>query len=257
MKSLTPGLSRKCHDHPNPIWSSRGGAGRAVHDRDDHAERRERHRLRSNLYRGDTGPRGLAAEGAGAVVNATNFNINLSHTGSTRLKTAQVFALSMAACSRLVGGTVTMTGDWNHGIVASGGTVDTNAGCREWRHDSAAKLMEPSPSANRFRNSALRQSFCAPVHRSPIIDPIRDRPLLPDFPRRRSRQHATVLTAAAVAATVRYRRTAEFPAWRLGNDHRQQRSHGLYTFAAGSLIVADAAFGGVRTSGPTAHGAGA
>ena len=60
------------------------GAGRAVHERDDHAERRERHRLRSNLYRGPgSGPRGLAAEGAGAVLNATNFNINLSHTGST------------------------------------------------------------------------------------------------------------------------------------------------------------------------------
>ena len=63
-----------------------------------------------------------------------------------------------------------MTGNWNHGIVASGGTVDTNATVVvNGGAAPPAKLMEPSPSAKRFRNSALRQSFCAPVHRSPII----------------------------------------------------------------------------------------
>ena len=49
-----------------------------------------------------SGPRGLAAEGAGAVLNATNFNINLSHTGSTSCsKRHRSSRCHIAACSRL------------------------------------------------------------------------------------------------------------------------------------------------------------
>ena len=123
-----------------------------------------------------SGPRGLAAEGAGAVLNATNFNINLSHAGSTSAQNGTgLRAVRTGTTGMLTAtdGTVTMTGNWNHGIVASGGIVDTNATVVvNGGTAPAAKLMEPSPSANRFRNSALRQSFCAPVHRSLIMLPI-------------------------------------------------------------------------------------
>ena len=72
-------------------------------------------------------PRGLAAEGAGAVLNATNFNINLSHTGSTSAQNGTGLRAVHSGMLTATGGTVTMTGNWNHGIVASGGIVDTNA----------------------------------------------------------------------------------------------------------------------------------
>ena len=48
-----------------------------------------------------SGPRGMAAEGAGAVVNATNFNINLSHTGSTSAQNGTGLRAVHMACSRL------------------------------------------------------------------------------------------------------------------------------------------------------------
>ena len=75
-----------------------------------------------------SGPRGLAAEGAGAVVNVTNFNINLSHAGSTSDQNGTgLRAVHNNGVLTATDGTVTMTGNWNHGIVASGGIVDTNA----------------------------------------------------------------------------------------------------------------------------------
>ena len=49
-----------------------------------------------------SGPRGLAAEGAGAVLNATNFNINLSHAGSTSAQNGTgLRAVHKTAFSRL------------------------------------------------------------------------------------------------------------------------------------------------------------
>ena len=82
----------------------------------------------ANLYRGPaSGPRGLAAEGPGAVLNATNFNITLSHTGSTSAQNGTGLRAFSDGILTATGGTVTMTGQWNHGIVASGGTVNTNA----------------------------------------------------------------------------------------------------------------------------------
>ena len=208
-----------------------------------------------------SGPRGLAAEGAGAVVNATNFNINLSHTGSTSAQN----------------GTGLRAVSWRHSHgYRRHGHHDRQLesrdccewrycrhqrnGCREWRHDAAGQaygafaIGEPvsqfGPSTIFLRPGSSITNH-APDHGIGLYSL--------NFPQGASiiDSYATVLTDGAVAG---YGAIAQGGGIILLHDGSVtttgtgERNHGLYTFDRG-LIVADAAFGEVRTSGPTSHGA--
>ena len=207
-----------------------------------------------------SGPRGLAAEGAGAVLNATNFNINLSHTGSTSAENGTGLRAVHSGILTAIDGTVTMTGSWNHGIVASGGIVDTNAtvvvngGAAPGQAYGAFAIGE---QVSQFGPSTI---FLRPGSSITNHSPDHGIGLYSlNFPDGASiiDSHATVLTTGAVAGYGAIAQGGGIIFLRGGSvttTGTGERNHGLYTFDRG-LIVADPAFGEVRTSGPTSHGA--
>ena len=208
-----------------------------------------------------SGPRGIAAEGAGAVVNVTNFNINLSHAGSTSDQNGTgLRAVHNNGILTATDGTVTMTGNWNHGIVASGGIVDTNAtvvvngGTAAGQAYGAFAIGEPvsqfGPSTIFLRPGSSITNR-APDHGIGLYSL--------NFPQGLSiiDSYATVRTDGAVAgygAIAQGGGIIRLHDGSVTTTGTGERNHGLYTFDRG-LIVADAAFGEVRTSGPTSHGA--
>ena len=209
-----------------------------------------------------SGPRGLAAEGAGAVVNVTNFNINLSHAGSTSAQNGTglraVRAVRHAHGYRRHGHHDRQLEsrdccEWRY-------CRHQRNGCREWRHGPAGQaygafaIGEPvsqfGPSTIFLRPGSSITNH-APDHGIGLYSL--------NFPQGVSiiDSYATVLTTAPSRATVRSRRAAGLSVLHDGSvttTGTGERNHGLYTFDRG-LIVADAAFGEVRTSGPTSHGA--
>ena len=167
------------------------------------------------------GPRGLAAEGTGAVLNATNVTINLSHTGSSQAQNGTGLRAVNGGVLTASGGTVTMIGDWNHGIVASGGTVNANniAFAVNGVTAQAIGAFATGPS------SIINLTGSSVTNSSPS-----GHGLLAMDGGRISLDGGSVTTTGSNGV-------------------------GLYSFAAGSLIVANLSFGGVQTSGATAHGA--
>ena len=159
------------------------------------------------------------------------------------------------------GGTVTMTGNWNHGIVASGGIVDTNAAvvvnggaAPGGQAYGAFAIGEP---VSQFGPSTIFLGPGSSITNHPADHGIGLYSL--NFPQGASiiDSYATVLTDGAVAGYGAIAQGGGIILLHGGSvttTGTGERSHGLYTFDRG-LIVADAAFGEVRTSGPTAHGA--
>lgn len=208
------------------------------------------------------GPRGLAAEGGGAVLNASNFNINLSHSGSTSAQNGTgLRAVQGGLLIANVGtNTISMAGTWNHGIVASGGDVDTNAavvvhGGAELGQAYGAFAIGESVSLFGGSTIVLGPGSSitnhAPDHGIGLYSL--------NFPGGASLidSYATVVTTGAVAGYGALAQGGGIIRLRSGSvttTGTGERNHGLYTFDRG-LIVAEAAFGEVRTSGPTSHGA--
>ena len=208
------------------------------------------------------GPRGLAAEGPGAVVDATNVNITLSHTGSTSSSNGtglRAFSLGRLTANEGTN-TVTMAGSWNHGIVASGGIVDTNA--------TVVVHGDAAAGGNAFGAFAIGEPVST-FGPSTII--LREgSSITNDAPTQgiglyslHSPQGVSIIDSSATVSTQGALRG--YGALSQGNlalinlrggsiTTTGERSHGLFTFNSGR-ISADAAFGGVRTSGLTAHGA--
>ncbi len=133
-------------------------------------------------------------------------------------------------------------------------------GCREWRHGpggqayGAFAIGEPvsqfGPSTIFLRPGSSITNH-APDHGIGLYSL--------NFPDGASiiDSHATVLTTGAVAGYGAIAQGGGIIFLRDGSvttTGTGERNHGLYTFDRG-LIVADAAFGEVRTSGPTSHGA--
>jgi hypothetical protein len=173
------------------------------------------------------GPRGLTAQGVGAVLNATNFNIDLNHTGSTPAQNGTGLRAVNGGILTATGGTVTMTGAWNHGIVASNGIVDTNA----------AIIVNGGATGQTF--GAFAEGISQPGPWSIILRPgssITNHHGMNGYGALAQNGGRILLLGGSVTTT--------------GTS-----GYGLYSFATGSLIVADAAFEGVQTSGNTAYGA--
>ena len=206
-----------------------------------------------------SGPRGLAAEGVGAVLNATNFNINLSHTGSTSAQNGTGLRVVNGGRLTATGGIVTMTGAWNHGIVASDGIVDTNAaiivnggatsgqaygafaiGEAVSQFGPSTIFLRPGSSVtNHHNNTGIGLYALNFPQGTPNID-----------------SYATVFTDGAMNGYGALAQNGGRILLHGGSvTTTGTQGHGLYSFAPRSLIVADAAFGGVQTSGNTAHGA--
>ena len=157
-------------------------------------------------------------------------------------------------------GTVTMTGNWNHGIVASGGIVDTNAtvvvngGATAGQAYGAFAIGEavsqfgPSTIFLRPGSSITNHDGDHGIGLYSLNFPAGhiDHRQLCDRSHRRRRRGLRCDRAGR----------RDYPsAWRLGNDHRHRSEVTVCIHSIAVLIVADAAFGGVRTSGTTAHGA--
>jgi outer membrane autotransporter protein len=207
------------------------------------------------------GPRGLAAEGVGAILNATNININLSHTGSTSAQNGTGLRVVNSGFLMATGGTVTMTGNWNHGIVASSGTVDTNVavvvnGGATSAPTGAYGAFAIGEAVSQFGPSTIFLRPGSSVTNHHGVQGIGLFAL--NFPQGTSTidSYATVNTDGALQGYGALAQNGGHILLHGGSVTTTGiQSYGLWSFVAGSLIVADAAFGGVQTSGNTAHGA--
>ena len=214
-----------------------------------------------NLGNPTLGPRGLAAEGVGAVLNATNFNINLSHTGSSSAENGTGLRAVSGGTLTAIDGTVTMTGNWNHGIVASAGTVTTNAaivvnGGATAGSTVAYGAFAIGEAVSQFGPSTIFLLPGSSVTNHHGEDGIGLYAL--NFPQGTStiESYATVFTDGALAGYGALAQDGGHILLHGGSvTTTGTQSHGLWSFAPGSLIRADAAFGGVQTSGNSAHGA--
>jgi outer membrane autotransporter protein len=207
------------------------------------------------------GPRGLAAEGPGAVLNATNFTINLSHTGTNVSENGTGLRAVNGGMLTANDGTVTMTGNWNHGIVASAGTVETNAaivvnGGATPVSTGAYGAFAIGEQVSQYGPSTIVLGPGSSITNHHGVQGIGLYALNNPQGTSTIESYATVTTDGADRG---------YGALAQGGGHillhggsvttTGAQSHGLYSFGPGSLIVADTAFGGVRTSGNTAHGA--
>ena len=153
-----------------------------------------------------------------------------------------------------------MTGNWNHGIVASGGIVDTNAtvvvngGTATGSQAYGAFAIGEAVSQFGPSTIFLRPGSSITNHHGDhgiglfSLNSPQGTSIIDSYATVRHRRRRSGLRCAGAG------RRAYPPAWRLGNDHRHPKSRFVF-IRRGSLIVADAAFGGVQTSGDTSHGA--
>ncbi|WP_173931235.1 hypothetical protein [Chelativorans sp. Marseille-P2723] len=210
------------------------------------------------------GPRGLAAEGTGSTLTATNIDISLQGITSTRGDNGTGLRAVNDGEVTVTNGSVVMTGGWNHGIVASYGTVNvenvdiTVNGQADDPSRQAYGAFAISESASAFGPSTIDLDADSTVT---MHSPVSGIGLYALGSVSGTLHNARIVSSATVVTDGASRGIGAYAAFggeiilqggtvtTAGDD-----SYGLYSSRGGSRVVAEAGFGGVTTTGPNSPG---